>query len=83
MSSTIAEHNTFTEYRIIIVEQIEPPTGMLGAWYRYVIQRGKSKIEGLHAGDLNAVTEHVETYVESLNERLTKRIYAYGSQRKK
>ena len=83
MTSAVAEYNAFTEYKVVIVEQIEPPSGMLGDWFRYVIQRGESTIEGLHPGELNEVTEHAETFAESLNERLTKKVHAYGSQRKK
>lgn len=84
MSFTTTEYNPLSEYTVVTVEQIEPPTGGIpGSWYRYVIQRGESTIDGQHAGDLHEVTEHAENFAESLNERLTKKIYAYGSQPKK
>lgn len=83
MTSTIVENSAIKAYKVIIVEQIESPSGMPGAWHRYVIQRGASKIEGLHAGELNEATEHAESFAESLNERLSKKVVAYGSQRKK
>jgi len=83
MTSTIAEFSVSTEYKVVIVEQTEAPSGMPGDWYRYVIQRGASEIVGLQTGGLNKVTEHAENFAESLNERLTKKVYAYGSQPKK
>jgi len=83
MTESIAEPKTVALYKVVFIEQIDPPTGVLGDWYRYVIQRGESKIEGQHAGGLNDVTEHAETFAESLNERLSKKYPAYGSQGKK
>lgn len=70
-------------YRVVNVEQAAAPEGMTGTWHRYTIQRGKSIIEGMQRGGLGKVTEHAEQYVETLNERITKTTYAYGTRGKK
>ena len=83
MSTLTAEFDFKAGYKVISVERVKPTKDMPGIWCRYVVQRGASKIEGLHAGDLDEVTEHAENFVETLNERVTKKSYAYGSQKKK
>ena len=83
MISNVVENGAVSEYVVTLVEHIDAPSGMKGIWYRYVIQRGESKIEGLQSGELYDVTDYAEKYAESLNERLLKKVYAYGSQRKK
>jgi len=82
MTSTTAEHSKATEYRIVSVEQISPPGDMPGDWYRYIIQCGRSKIEGFQTGNLDQVTANIEKYTESLNERISQKIYTYGSRKK-
>ena len=60
-------------YRVASVEKIDPPEGMPGNnWHRYVIERGKSTIDGIKPGTLKAVTEHAETVANDLNERAHK-----------
>lgn len=72
--STAEVEIDFTKgYRVVSVERVKPTKEMPGIWCRYVVQRGASKIEGLHVGDLDAVTEHAENFVEILNERLIKK----------
>jgi hypothetical protein len=57
-------------YRVISVEKAKAPEGMTGKnWHRYVVGQGTSRIEGLRTGTLKAVTEHVENWVQELNER--------------
>jgi hypothetical protein len=70
-------------YQVIEVEQVTAPRGMSGPWHRYVIKRGKTTIEGMHAGGLETVTEHAREYTETINARLTKVSYGHGSASKK
>ncbi len=57
-------------YSVIHVEKIETPDGMEGDnWYRYIIDYGKSKIEGKKPGTLKLVKQHAEAVVEDLNSR--------------
>jgi len=61
------------KYSVVTVEKSVPPQGIeTGHWYRYVIGQGKSKIEGLKQGTLQAVTDHAHTMVDDLNTRATK-----------
>lgn len=83
MSSLTAEFDFTKGYRVVSVERVNSTKDMPGTWCRYIVQRGASKIEGLHVGDVAEVTEHAENFVETLNERVTKKSYAYGSQKKK
>lgn len=58
-------------YDLISVEKIETPDGLQGNdWYRYIIEKHNSKIEGLRSGTLNEVTRHAEQYTEDLNIRV-------------
>ena len=57
-------------YSVINVEKIETPDGMEGDnWYRYVIDYGKSTIEGKKAGTLKLVKQHAQDVVADLNSR--------------
>ena len=57
-------------YNVVKVEKTDSPAGMPnGDWYRYVIGQGRSQIEGLKLGSLQAVTEHAQTMAEDLNSR--------------
>ena len=57
-------------YKVIQVEKIETPDGMQGDnWYRYVIDYGKSQIEGKKPGTLKVVKAHAESVAEDLNTR--------------
>ena len=58
------------EYHVMSVEETDLPEGILfGSWHRYVIGRGKSKIEGFKSGSLESVTEHAKSVAEDINER--------------
>ncbi|MCW9025368.1 MAG: hypothetical protein OQK73_11915 [Gammaproteobacteria bacterium] len=58
------------KYQVISVEKTTPPSGLPGDnWYRYVIGQGRSKIDGLKRGSLQAVTQHAESVVDDMNER--------------
>ena len=60
-------------YRVVTVEKIDPPEGMPGkSWYRYVIERGNSTIDGIKPGTLKAVTDHAHTVANDLNSRAHK-----------
>jgi hypothetical protein len=75
--------NDFT-YRVIHVEKVATPEGMEGDdWHRYVLERGKSQINGLKSGSLQSVIEHAEILVEGLNERSQKGTASYASRQRK
>ncbi len=58
------------EYHVVSVEETDLPEGILvGNWHRYVIGKGKSKIEGFKSGSLQSVTEHAESVADDINER--------------
>jgi len=60
-------------YYVESVERTDPPKNIeTGDWYRYVIGRGKSRIEGLKPGTLQTVTEHAHSAVDDLNSRIKK-----------
>lgn len=72
MSSELEDYISDGKFQVESVEQIDPPAGIpAGNWYRYIIGQGNSKIEGLKAGTLQAVTEHAETVAGDLNTRAT------------
>ena len=79
------EDNTdINEYQVISIEKTTPPDGASDDnWHRYVIGKGKSRIEGKKSGSLFEVTQHAETFVEDLNSRRAKygAMYVYGRQR--
>ena len=83
MKSSTTESQPAKGYQVVSVERVEPTEEMPGIWCKYVVKHGESKIEGLYAGGVDEVTEHAQHFVETLNERFVKKIYAYGSQRKK
>ena len=71
-------------YRVVSIEKIDTPEGMeKGSWYRYVISRNGSIINGMQSGTLSAVKQHAEEFVEGLNERTMKGRSAYSATRKK
>ena len=68
--STELEGNERQKHRVISIEKTDTPEGMTGDnWFRYVIGKGTSRIEGLRTGTLKAVTQHAEAYAEELNAR--------------
>ncbi len=69
------------EYKLVTVEKSDPPEGIEdGTWYRYVVCRGDSSLEGKRRGTLKQVTEHAETLAEDLNSRRGIKVIQYGRQ---
>jgi len=61
------------KYYVVSVELTECPLDIqTGKWYRYVIGRGNSVIEGFKPGTLQAVTRHAQNVADDLNERSTR-----------
>ena len=72
------------KYRVINIEKSEPPEGIDdGDWFHYQISQGSSKIMGKRPGTLQSVTEHVEEYVDKLNQRVGMGYSAYASRKPK
>ncbi len=72
------------KYQVVSVEKCDPPQGMeAGSWYRYVIGQGRSKIEGVKLGTLQAVTEHAHTMVDDLNTRAARKGSFYAPRQRK
>jgi hypothetical protein len=72
------------KYQVVTVEKTDPPQGMEdGNWYRYVIGQGRSKIEGVKLGTLQAVTEHAHTMVDDLNTRAARSGSFYAPRKRK
>lgn len=68
--STELEGNERQKHRVISIEKTDTPEGMSGNnWFRYVIAKGTSRIEGLRTGTLKGVTQHAEAYADELNLR--------------
>lgn len=73
-------------YQVVTVEKIDTPEGMEGNnWYRYVIDYGKSVIEGKKPGTLKVVKAHAESVVKELNSRSFGNggLYSYAPRSKK
>ena len=68
------------KFAVTKIEIMDPPEGMPeGEWYHYVIGRGTSEIQGKQPGTLASVTEHVEEFVENLNQRALLGYSAYAA----
>ncbi|MDH5181772.1 MAG: hypothetical protein OEZ39_18195 [Gammaproteobacteria bacterium] len=84
MSSQVQQLIRGNRYSVESVEKTDPPDESCNDdWYRYVIGRGKSKIEGLKPGTLHAVTQHAEAVAEDLNSRISTNSASYGTRRTK
>ena len=84
MMNSDPEDTFATKFKLETVEQTTPPEGIdSGTWFRYVIGRGTSKINGAKLGTLRSVTEHAESVVEDLNERANKHGSIYVSRTRK
>lgn len=71
-----------SEFTLETIEETEAPDGAgPEKWYRYIIGRGKSVINGMRAGTLQSVTEHAENIVEDLNSRRNHHGSIYVSRR--
>ena len=65
--------NLKQKYHVVSVELTDRPAGVeTGKWYRYIIERGNSVIEGFKSGTLSGVTRHAENVADDLNERATR-----------
>lgn len=66
-----ADHTQSLYYQVVTVEKIDTPYGMSGAnWHHYVIKRKGSAIDGMKQGTIKSVTQHAESVVNDLNERI-------------
>ncbi len=68
------------KFNITKIEKTEPPEGMQkGDWYRYVIGKGSSEIQGKRPGTLQSVTEYAKEYASNLNQRAAQGYSAYAA----
>jgi hypothetical protein len=56
-------------FRVARVEKTSAPDGTADAWYRYVLDNGRSTITGLRQGPLKEVTAYAERCAEQINAR--------------
>ena len=59
-------------FRLDSLEDVAPPSGCEGTWYRYVIKQGDNVIVGLREGAHSEVSAIVSAYVDRLNLRFAK-----------
>ena len=84
MNAELEEKSNLNTYRVTSVEKVDPPKGILaGNWYCYIIEQGRSKIEGFKNGSLETVTKHAETVAENLNIRAASPSSTYSVTRKR
>jgi len=58
-------------FRVVTVEPCKMPNGGVdGAWCRYVVANGNSRIVGRRRGPLNQARSHAERFVGDLNDRM-------------
>jgi len=68
------------KFNITKIEKTDPPEGVQeGDWYRYVIGKGSSEIQGKRSGTLQSVTEYAEEYASNLNQRTAQGYSAYAA----
>ncbi len=80
MSEEVDDDIFDRKFSVTKIEKTDPPEGMpAGEWYRYVIGRGTSEIQGKRPGTLESVTEHAEEFVENLNRRALLGYSAYAA----
>ena len=61
------------KFNITKIEKTDPPEGMQeGEWYRYVIGKGSSEIQGKRPGTLQSLTEHAKEYASNLSQSTAK-----------
>ncbi|HZM58218.1 MAG TPA: hypothetical protein VFB85_00445 [Vicinamibacterales bacterium] len=61
-----------TPFCLDSLDDVAPPSGCEGTWYRYVIRQGDNVIVGLREGARSEVVAIVDQYVARLNERFAK-----------
>lgn len=59
-------------FRLDSLEDVAPPSGCEGTWYRYVIKQGDNVIVGLREGAHSEVSATVAAYIDRLNLRFAK-----------
>jgi hypothetical protein len=59
-------------FRLDSLEDVAPPSGCEGTWYKYVIKQGDNVIVGLREGAQSEVSATVSAYIERLNLRFAK-----------
>ena len=80
MSDESADDFFDRKFNITKIEKMDPPEGMQeGDWYRYVIGKGSSEIQGKRPGTLQSVTEHAKEYASNLNQRATQGYSVYAA----
>lgn len=80
MSDESADDFFDRKFNITKIEKMDPPEGMQeGDWYRYVIGKGSSEIQGKRPGTLQSVTEHAKEYASNLNQRAAQGYSAYAA----
>ena len=68
------------KFNITKIEKTNPPEGIQeGDWYRYVIGKGSSEIQGKRPGTLQSVTEHAKEYASNLNQRAAQGYSTYAA----
>lgn len=68
-----------SKFEIESIEKCDPPTGMEGGnWYQYVVGQQGSQITGYKSGTLKAVTQHVNEFIDGLNDRSAKGYSPYA-----
>lgn len=75
---------TVNQFRIVSIERVDPPENVSGGeWYRFSIEHDASPIDGMRSGTLNSVRQHLEEYVEKLNERASFGYSSYATRKPK
>ena len=59
-------------FRLDSLEDVPPPSGCEGTWYRYVIKQGDNVIVGLREGAHSEVSATVAASIDRLNLRFAK-----------
>jgi hypothetical protein len=83
MSASQESNIVDNKFRVTSIEKTDPPEGMDGNWYHYVIGRNGSNIEGKRKGTLKGVTKHAEEFADNLNQRGVKGYSSYAPRSQK
>lgn len=64
------DHTKSLQFKVALVEKTKPNDGNNEPdWHRYVLENGRSTIEGQRRGTLKDVTTYATQYIEQLNAR--------------
>lgn len=59
-----------SSFNVMSIEKTDTPEGMPGDnWYKYIIGKGSSEIQGLKMGSLKEVTAHANNVANDLSDR--------------